>query len=170
MSLSVFQRTDENLRRDSYEDRVCDDLSQVLLQFLPFRYKFKFECVSKQFQRTVFQRQEHLNLEEVLPRSDQIWPTRITLNPNPRLEAFVRKLPNLKSIGFNRCYSPKLEDKNIELIIKYCHKLWQNMAKRLSQFMPSNENIDTMSRTKIQLITLEMTWSGFASLSPELNT
>ena len=57
---------DDNYRRDSFEDRVCDDLCEVLLQFLPIKYKFLFECVSKQFQRNVFQRHEELNSNEKL--------------------------------------------------------------------------------------------------------
>ena len=61
MSLSVFQRSDDNYRRDSFEDRVCDDLCEVLLQFLPIKDKLKFEFVSKQFQRNVFQRQYKFN-------------------------------------------------------------------------------------------------------------
>ena len=61
MSLSV-KTFNYNLKRDSFEDRVCDDLCEALLQFLPIEDKFKFECVSKQFQRNVFQRHEELCL------------------------------------------------------------------------------------------------------------
>ena len=43
-------------RRDSFSDRVCDDLSEVILQYLSLKDKLRLECVSKQFQRTVFQR------------------------------------------------------------------------------------------------------------------
>ena len=45
-----------DFRRDSFSDRVCDDLSQILLKYLSLEDKLKLECVSKQFQRTVFQK------------------------------------------------------------------------------------------------------------------
>ena len=62
MSLSKIRRIDDNYRRDSFDERVCYDLSEVLLQFLPIEDKFKFESVSKQFQRTVFERHSELDL------------------------------------------------------------------------------------------------------------
>ena len=46
--------------RDSFSDRVCDDLSEVILQYLSLEDKLRLECVSKQFRRTVFQRQYQL--------------------------------------------------------------------------------------------------------------
>ena len=46
MSSNKIRRIDDNFRRDSFENRVCDDLCEVLLQFLPLKDKFKFECVS----------------------------------------------------------------------------------------------------------------------------
>ena len=60
----MFPSKEDNYRRDSFEDRFCDDLSQVLLQFLSLEDKFKLEYVSKQFQRTVFQSLFGLNLDD----------------------------------------------------------------------------------------------------------
>lgn len=45
--------TSEDIRQ-SYSERICDDLSELILQYLSFKDKFRYECVSKQFQRTVF--------------------------------------------------------------------------------------------------------------------
>ena len=59
---SFNERKEDNYRRNSFEDRFCDDLSEVLLQFLSPKDKFRLECVSKQFQRTVFQRLYELDL------------------------------------------------------------------------------------------------------------
>ena len=42
--------------RQSFSERICDDLSQVLLQYLPLKDKIRLQCVSKQFQRTIFLR------------------------------------------------------------------------------------------------------------------
>ena len=62
--LNEFQSKDDKYRRDSFDDRFCDDLSEVLLQFLPIKDKLKLECVSKQFQRTIFQNISELNLDD----------------------------------------------------------------------------------------------------------
>ena len=48
MSLISNKKT---LRRDSFRDRICDDLCSVLLSYLSFEDKIRFECVSQQFQR-----------------------------------------------------------------------------------------------------------------------
>ena len=41
-------------RRDSYSDRICDNLSEILLQYLSPEDKFRLQCVSKRFQKTIF--------------------------------------------------------------------------------------------------------------------
>ena len=42
-------------------NRICDDLSEEILQYLPFHDKLKFECISKKFQRTIFTKQNFRN-------------------------------------------------------------------------------------------------------------
>ena len=67
MSLKSVQKfEDKNKRRDSYEERVCDDLSEVLLQYLSLEERFRLESVSKQFQRTVFEKQLNLVADRFL--------------------------------------------------------------------------------------------------------
>ena len=46
---------------DSFDDRICDDLCEVILQYLPLKDQIKLECVSKQFQRTVYRRIQEFN-------------------------------------------------------------------------------------------------------------
>ena len=107
----ICHKSDDNYRRDSFENRFCDDLSQVLLQFLPIKDKFKLECVSKQFQRTVFQRQYDLDLGYFFGH-----------NITEILEKLVKKLPNIKSFKYyNSCED--INDSDIDIIVKYCHKL-----------------------------------------------
>lgn len=50
--------------RDSYSHRICDDLSEVILQFLPIKDKVRLECVSKRFRRTIFAKQNDLQLSD----------------------------------------------------------------------------------------------------------
>ena len=95
----------DDIRRKSFDYRVCDHLSQVLLQFLQIEDKFRFESVSKQFQRTVFQRHEELCLNNTIL-------TRIRSNEEDsvtRFETLLQKLPNIKSIRneFIECYPQK---------------------------------------------------------------
>ncbi len=84
MSLSKVQKLEDNYRRDSFSDSVCDDLSEIILQFLPIEDKFRFECVSKQFQRTVFQRHYELVITNSMCRRD-----------DQTFEAILKKLPNI---------------------------------------------------------------------------
>ena len=58
--LNKFESKEDNYRRDSFSDRFCDDLCEDILQYLSLKEKLRLECVSKQFQRTVFQRQYEL--------------------------------------------------------------------------------------------------------------
>jgi len=44
---------------DSF-DRFCDDLCELLLSFLPISDKIEFECVSKQWKRLIFNKQQKL--------------------------------------------------------------------------------------------------------------
>ena len=48
----------KSTKRQSFDERICDDLSEVILQYLSIEDKLKFESVSKQFQRTVFVKQK----------------------------------------------------------------------------------------------------------------
>ncbi len=44
-------------RTQAFDYRICDDLCEVLLKYFPFEDKIKFECISKQFQRFIFNKQ-----------------------------------------------------------------------------------------------------------------
>ena len=116
MSLNKVRRIeDKNHIRDSFDDRVCDDLSEVILQYLSFKDKLRLESVSKQFQRTVLCKEETLFID---------WR-----NVN-ELEAILKKLPALTAI-----YSQELEQQSnetIELIIKCCNHLIEFDSNLLS--------------------------------------
>ena len=79
--LNILSTNDS--KRDSFETRICDDLSQYILQFLSFKDKLNFECVSKQFQRSVFNRLL-LDLDYMSSIS--------------ALKAMLKKCPNVRSI------------------------------------------------------------------------
>ena len=51
---------ENEFKMDSFDDRVCDDLCEEILQYLSLEDKLRLQCVSKQFQKTVFRRQREL--------------------------------------------------------------------------------------------------------------
>ena len=132
MSLSKSQTNENNYRRDSFSDRVCDDLSEVILQYLSLEDKLRLECVSKQFQRNICAK--HFALIFDFNNSK----TRVI-----NLENLLKKFANIKQITI-RCNSyyyrivrniESKYNKVIELIIKYCNNLthfnfiWYDMSE-----------------------------------------
>jgi hypothetical protein len=53
-----------SLKRDSFSDRICDDLCEVLLSYLSFKDKIRFECISKQFQRCLYIKQNNIEVND----------------------------------------------------------------------------------------------------------
>ena len=143
MSLSKIQRFDEIvIRRDSFSDRVCDDLSEVLLKYLSLEDKLKLECVSKQFQRTIFQKQYYFeeSFLKFIGQRNSILKTCLecfsmilsyffienafasdpTVHRNHYLSCFtsiVKKCPNIKTIFL---YDANYFASNLEIISKNC--------------------------------------------------
>jgi len=76
--------------KDSF-DRFGDDLMEVLLSYLSIEQKIKFECLSKQCQRVVFNKQFINNYK-------------FNYNSNTidliLFEAMVKKYPNITTILF----------------------------------------------------------------------
>ncbi len=50
-------------RRQAFDCRICDDLCEVLLKYFSFEDKIKFECISKQFQRLIFNKQYFIHIK-----------------------------------------------------------------------------------------------------------
>ena len=58
--------------RNSFEDRIYDDLCEDILQFLPLEDKLRLECVSKLFKRTIFTKMKELTLDYYVDYHDKI--------------------------------------------------------------------------------------------------
>ena len=82
-------------RRDTFSDRVCDDLSEFILQYLSFEDKFRLEGVSKQFQRTVFVRQTEVPFYIFPDSGDKLVAQR------KYFEVLMQKLPNFNCISLD---------------------------------------------------------------------
>ena len=114
----------DSLKKQSFGYRICDDLSEIILQFLPFNDKIRYESVSKQFQKTILQKHEELNFKEF-----------ISIDGNIDLIAFesvLKKCPNVRSvclIDLNTSWHDTFESTSVEyhqmigMVIKYCHNL-----------------------------------------------
>ena len=99
-------------KRQSFDERICDDLSEVILQYLPLESKLRLECVSKQFQRTILGSQRTLDI---------VFMTKITKDKNglssdlwiQKLGMLLRKLPVLTSVKHRiEYFSHKIDSPN----------------------------------------------------------
>jgi hypothetical protein len=83
-----------DLFRQSFSYRICDDLCEVLLKYLSFSDKIKLECVSKQFQRCVYRKVNVFDIDYLL---DHLIIKRFDNRYEPKLD-----LSAIKSI-LNKC-------------------------------------------------------------------
>ncbi|CAG2113202.1 unnamed protein product, partial [Medioppia subpectinata] len=83
-------------------DRFGDDLCALIVSYLSFEDRFRYECVSKQFQRTVFESVVDLTVEQRLMRQQK---TRFSPNIE-LLTTIAKKCPNIQCIDF-RGISPR---------------------------------------------------------------
>ncbi|CAG2172520.1 unnamed protein product [Oppiella nova] len=90
-------------------DRFGDDLCQHMLSFLSLEDRFRFECLSKQWQRCVYETQTRLTITRKLCAK---------LNINSQIESMLQKLPNIADIVCEDYVSNRM----FEAIVKhYCH-------------------------------------------------
>ena len=118
-------------KRQSFSERICDDLCPHILQYLSLEDKLRLECVSQQFQRSIITSQRVISLG--FKRNHNNWLI--------ILEKLLKKFPNISEIHHIKYGDEIMElmdhyisegpdfdhksdyNKAIELIIKYCHKL-----------------------------------------------
>jgi len=116
--------------KDSF-DRFNEYLLEVILSYLPIKQKFKYQCLSKQWQRLVFNKEKLILLYEMDYYfannlcKDLILNQRLVLN---RFETILKKCQNITTIKMyfdvhNEC-TDNMNDV-FELIIKYCNRLKQ---------------------------------------------
>ena len=99
MFFNKMKKTEDNNRRVSFED-LPNEMCEYILQFLPIKDKFRVERVSKQFQRTVYEKHEDLCLKEkIISRMRSMKTIEQSETPFERL---LQKLPNIKSIRYER--------------------------------------------------------------------
>ena len=101
--------------RDSME-RFGDDLTEQVIQYLWFSDKVMFECLSKQWQRLVFNKQMEIDL-------NYNYFYRIVINlikcTDKSLESYLKKCQNISRVVLLR----GLEGDELDLITKYCRRV-----------------------------------------------
>jgi hypothetical protein len=102
-------------RKDSFSDRICDDLCEVLLSYLSFEDKIRFECVSKQWQKCVFVKQFRLKLYE----HKVLFNKKRFLNEKA-FEIVLKKFQNINVLTFDDRFPNVLTTNTLKLITKYC--------------------------------------------------
>ena len=124
-------------RKDSM-DRFGDDLTEEVIQYLTLKDKIRLECVSKQWQRCVFEKQfvleickryqRHNSLKRLFRRivyrreSDEEWDSEeYTSNELDvkRLESVLKKCPNITKVNTREV----LESEVLSLIGRYCPRI-----------------------------------------------
>ena len=115
-------------------DRLGDDLTELILQYLTFEDKIRLECVSKQWMRCVFTKQYKIcvyfksykknNLRNLYPKRRQ--------SAEQILESVLKKCPNIKCVNLR---SDRMNNSSVlSLIGRYCHRI-----KSLTYCPNSNE-------------------------------
>ena len=100
-----------NRNIDSFEDRIDDDLFELIISYLPIKDKLRYESVFKRFQRLIFNKQNVLvisfdnkpidNLSDLLFKHGQINIS--------KLERLLNKFRFINVIEFNLFYSNRSE-------------------------------------------------------------
>ena len=109
---------------DSFEDRFCDDLCEDILQYLSLEDKLRLECVSKQFQRTVFVKQFTITLKAyTYPESYAKCKQVFDLNYLKSIESVLKKCSNIRKFDSSIHTNYEMRRNIIQLITKYCNQL-----------------------------------------------
>ena len=108
----------DSKKRQSFSHRICDDLCEEILKYLPLKDKLRLECVSQQFQMTVLKKQSKLHLKveyEKCRYQETNEPDLLKLEYPSEYQVVPQIDPQLEVIAFKSCYH-----KPIESLLKKC--------------------------------------------------
>ncbi|CAG2175285.1 unnamed protein product, partial [Oppiella nova] len=89
--------TQEEYSKNSF-DRFGDDLHREMLSYLSFRDCFRFECVSKQWRRSIHQKQHKLVINALLSEMSADHYLDVNRMDRQTFESVLKKLPNITRI------------------------------------------------------------------------
>jgi hypothetical protein len=116
---------ESSLKRDSFSDRICDDLCEVLLSYLSFEDKIRFECVSKQFQSCVNNKQnclEIVNYTQTKHKPNNLFK-KMAKNKCFNYKAFesiLKKCKFINNVIIDIDFKSINNEQLMQLIIEYC--------------------------------------------------
>ena len=118
---------------DSRAFDFCDDLTELVLSYLPFDEKLRFECVSKQWQRLIYNGVTSLEYPLCKRHFEP------DVDDNRRIVISKRILRKCHFIE-NLKLSPVCDTEIIALIVKNCYHL-RTIDMRLDKFKPIRRDI-----------------------------
>ena len=161
---------EDNYRRDSFDDRFCDDLCEEILQYLSLEDKLRLNCVSKQFHRILFKKQYELyipmrGLEErkIFSNKEYFGFRRVHNYYNfedqslDSFKALLKKCPNITSIELdgqhqsNTNFKPDKFNQVFQLIIEITN---YELIKRLGEERFDLEFLNSLNKYKFFLLFL----------------
>lgn len=112
---TLITRSVTNMKQ-SFEERICDDLCEELFKYLPFEDRFRLESVSKQFQRIIFNQQHILDLDnDKLGYNSNKLPKLIS---HLTLPSCLRSFSNLDELEDEELFA--IDCKGLEFVLKKC--------------------------------------------------
>ena len=103
-------------------DRFGDDLTEEVIQYLTFNDKVRLECVSKQWQRCVYNKQFSIELVNYWSEEPNSLMKIISQNEElskQRLTTFLKKCPNIKKVNLGKDVTTEL----LSLFGQYCNRI-----------------------------------------------
>ena len=123
-------------KKDSFSSRICDDLCEVIVSYLPIGDKIRLESVSKQFQRVLFSRHYVLNIDDHTIEDKNTIKQLTEMKEKPNifiintilLENVLKKFSYINEIQISKSFKKtRVEFENIDqtlsVIANNCHHL-----------------------------------------------
>ena len=122
-------------------DRFGDDLIELVLSYISFEDSFQYKCVSKQWKRLIFNKQNKVSI----CMNSELFKSKFNFNDAnsnefnlKTIEIILKNCPKITSIYFDEFYRSAVNSDSVfDLIINYCNKLSEfslcSKTKHLSQ-------------------------------------
>lgn len=158
-------------RRQSLNDRICDDLFELIVSYLPLADKIRLQCVSKRFLRVIFNKQYVLKLEnrlngqnnlfKLMVRRDYYSNDKQILLNKTAFESVLKKCKALTEIAFD------CEFNNREFALKAITKHCSHLKKISLNFHDISEHIvkDFGHKFGQQLIAIDFGLSNYSQIN-----
>ena len=120
---------------DSFDHRFGDDLFELIISYLPIEDKYRFEAISRRFQRLLFRKQRVLKISFnnrfynwFSINSTKLLSDKQTISLS-KLRSLLKKFPNIQKIEFNlkdnknKCQTIDKTSEVLDTIANICHHL-----------------------------------------------